>query len=79
MKRSERRILTTHVGSLPTLDSVDAMVAKRACGKARVEAGKEMLLSIVSMLTKLVEKFEGGGSHEEEGGGRVRQAFHSIV
>jgi len=29
MKRSDRRILTTHVGSLPTLDSVEAMVRRQ--------------------------------------------------
>jgi four helix bundle protein len=50
---------------------LDAMVAKRAYGKERIEGGKEMLLSIVSMLTKLVEKFEGTTPiGEEEGGGR---------
>ena len=41
MKRSERRILTTHVGSLPTLDSVDAMVAKqRAVGLDLINEGE---------------------------------------
>jgi four helix bundle protein len=49
---------------------LDALVAKRACGRERIEAGKELLLSIVSMLTKLVEKFEGVAVREEEGGGR---------
>jgi four helix bundle protein len=48
---------------------LDALVAKRACSKQRVDEGKE-LLSIVSMLTKLVEKF-GGSMPEEEGGGRA--------
>lgn len=47
---------------------LDALVAKRASTQARIEEGKEMLLSIVSMLTKLVERF--GGLVEEEGGGR---------
>lgn len=50
---------------------LDALVAKRACSKERIEAGKELLLSVVSMLTKLVEKFEGGAAQEEEGGGRA--------
>jgi four helix bundle protein len=50
---------------------LNAIVAKRACGKERIEAGKEMLLSIVSVLTKLVEKFEGVSGSEEEGGGRA--------
>jgi four helix bundle protein len=49
---------------------LDAMVAKKACGKERVQAGKEILLSVVSMLTKPVEKFEGGPMKEEDGGGR---------
>jgi four helix bundle protein len=49
---------------------LDALVAKRACKRERIEEGKEMLLSIVSMLTKLVEKF-GGSMQEEEGGGRA--------
>jgi 5-methyltetrahydropteroyltriglutamate--homocysteine methyltransferase len=41
MKRSERRILTTHVGSLPTLDSVDAMVAKqRSVGLDLINEGE---------------------------------------
>lgn len=49
---------------------LDALVAKRASTQARIEEGKEMLLSIVSMLTKLVEKF-GSLTQEEEGGGRA--------
>jgi 5-methyltetrahydropteroyltriglutamate--homocysteine methyltransferase len=41
MKRSDGRILTTHVGSLPTLDSVDAMVAKqRAIGLDVINEGE---------------------------------------
>jgi 5-methyltetrahydropteroyltriglutamate--homocysteine methyltransferase len=41
MKRSEGRILTTHVGSLPTLDSVDAMVARqRAAGLDLINEGE---------------------------------------
>lgn len=49
---------------------LDALAAKRACGKDRIAEGKDILLSIVSMLTKLVERF-GGGLQEEEGGGRA--------
>ena len=37
---------------------LDAIVAKGACPNARVEKGKDMLIRIVSMLTKLVLKFE---------------------
>src|SRR5262245_6941782 len=41
MKRSQSRILTTHVGSLPTLESVDAMVAKqRAVGLDLINEGE---------------------------------------
>jgi hypothetical protein len=36
----------------------DALVAKRACSAKRVEEGKAMLLRIVSMLTKLVDRFD---------------------
>jgi len=36
---------------------LDALVVKRACAKARIEHGKSLLVRIVSMLTKLVEKF----------------------
>src|SRR5262245_52512609 len=35
---------------------LDAMVAKRLCPSGRVVEGKQMLLRIVSMLTKLVER-----------------------
>jgi hypothetical protein len=34
------------------------LVAKRACSAKRVEEGKAMLLRIVSMLTKLVDRFD---------------------
>jgi four helix bundle protein len=49
---------------------LDALVAKQACTTERVQAGKEILLRIVSMLTKLVTKFEAdfgdaGTLHEE--------------
>ena len=37
---------------------LDAMVAMRCCPATRVEEGKEMLLRAVSMLTKLVERFD---------------------
>jgi four helix bundle protein len=43
---------------------LDALVAKRACGKDRVSEGKEMLVRIVSMLTKLVARFEGDDPSE---------------
>jgi four helix bundle protein len=38
---------------------LDALVAKRACAKERIIEGKELLVRIVSMLTKLVSRFEG--------------------
>jgi four helix bundle protein len=37
---------------------LDALVAKQACTADRVQPGKEILLRIVSILTKLVAKFE---------------------
>ena len=37
---------------------LDALVAKRACSMKRVEEGKAMLVRIVSMLTKLVDRFD---------------------
>jgi four helix bundle protein len=37
---------------------LDALVAKQACTAERVQPGKEILLRIVSILTKLVAKFE---------------------
>jgi len=41
MRRSERRILTTHVGSLPTEDSVQAVVAKqRSIGLDLINEGE---------------------------------------
>jgi four helix bundle protein len=41
---------------------LDAMVAKRACEAPRVEEGKGMLVRVVSMLCKLVERFDGNVS-----------------
>lgn len=37
---------------------LDAAVAKRLCGVERVQSGKEMLVRIVSMLSKLVDRFD---------------------
>ena len=37
---------------------LDALVAKRACLPNRTEQGKAMLVRIVSMLTKLVDRFD---------------------
>lgn len=44
---------------------LDALVAKQLCSLAEVSEGKELLLRIVSMLTKLVERFDR--LNEEEG------------
>ena len=41
---------------------LDALVAKRARTKDQVQGGKEMLFRIVSMLSKLVQRFEADGS-----------------
>ncbi|HYV29255.1 MAG TPA: four helix bundle protein [Candidatus Eisenbacteria bacterium] len=40
---------------------LDALVAKRLCNENRIQAGKDILVRIVSMLSKLVVKFEGTG------------------
>lgn len=37
---------------------LDALVAKRACKKERVFEGKDLLLSIVSILSALISRFE---------------------
>jgi len=37
---------------------LDALVAKGACSPERIEEGKGMLLRIVSMLSRLVQRFE---------------------
>jgi len=36
---------------------LDALVAKRACEQGRVERGKALLVRVVSMLSKLVDRF----------------------
>ena len=56
---------------------LDALVAKDACGSERTDEGKALLVRIVSMLTKLVARFETGDhgrSHQvrEEPGSRDR-------
>lgn len=45
---------------------LDALVAKRACNEERITEGKELLLRIVSMLSKLVQKFETGNELRED-------------
>ena len=45
---------------------LDAMVAKRATTCERVDPGKKKLLRIVSMLSKLVELFDGSASRLRE-------------
>jgi four helix bundle protein len=45
---------------------LDALVAKRLVTRTRVIEGKAMLLRIVSMLTRLVERFDSGASVVEE-------------
>ncbi len=47
---------------------LDALVAKKACSVERIQDGKEMLVRIVEMLTKLVQLFEGQGQVREESG-----------
>jgi four helix bundle protein len=45
---------------------LDALVAKGVCPAERIQEGKELLLRIVSMLTKLILKFEEPGALHEE-------------
>lgn len=45
---------------------LDAFVAKIACPSPRIEPGKEMLLRIVCMLTKLIVRFEESDRCREE-------------
>jgi four helix bundle protein len=41
---------------------LDAMVAKRACEEERILNGKALLVRIVSILCKLVERFDGNAT-----------------
>ncbi len=41
---------------------LDALVAKGICGEHEIEEGKQMLLRIASMLTKLIALFESSSS-----------------
>ena len=45
---------------------LDALVAKQACEDLRVKQGKEMLLRIVAMLTKLVQMYDADDRMREE-------------
>jgi four helix bundle protein len=45
---------------------LDSLVAKGVCTTQRIQEGKDMLIRIVSMLTKLVLKFEEGNTLHEE-------------
>ncbi len=47
---------------------LDALVAKRAATIERVAPGKEMLVRIVSMLSKLVDRFDSNDYRIEESG-----------
>jgi len=49
---------------------LDAMVAKQLCDKEEIGQGKEMLLRAVSVLSKLVEKFDHR-VREDEGDYRI--------
>ena len=51
---------------------LDALVAKGAVSAERIIEGKEMLIRIVSMLSKLVARFEEQGASDERGRGRGR-------
>lgn len=47
---------------------LDALVVKNACSQERIGEGKELLHRIVSMLTKLVQRFSGDGEVRETEG-----------
>jgi four helix bundle protein len=55
----------------------DALVAKGAVPAARIVEGKEMLIRVVSMLSKLVARFEEKGAADERGRGRGREGGES--
>jgi four helix bundle protein len=44
---------------------LDAAVAKGALNQERIQPGKELLIRVVSMLTRLVERYESGEKIEE--------------
>jgi four helix bundle protein len=44
---------------------LDALMAKRATSAARVAEGKALLIRVVSILSKLVERFEGRSGAEK--------------
>jgi len=44
---------------------LDALVAKALCSKEEIAEGKELLLRIVAMLTKLIERFDQRLNEEE--------------
>ena len=45
---------------------LDALVTVKVCGKERVIEGKKMLIRIVSMLSKLVSRFDPNAQIREE-------------
>jgi four helix bundle protein len=45
---------------------LDGLVAKKACSEERIQDGKRLLLRIVSVLSKLVARFEDPDSLREE-------------
>src|SRR5262249_50777689 len=45
---------------------LDAIVAKRACPEPRILEGKEIILRLVSILTKLIQVFEEEGKLRED-------------
>lgn len=45
---------------------LDALVAKGACAGERIDEGKDLLLSIVSILSKLVSRFDNPDRLREE-------------
>src|SRR5262249_62307877 len=56
---------------------LDASVAKGLAFLERIQPGKEMLVRIVAMLTKLVERFDPDQSRVGEGASGLTASFES--
>lgn len=52
---------------------LDALVAKGVCGEPEIEEGKQLLLRIASMLTKLIALFDSSSSSSSSSSSIVRE------
>ncbi len=53
---------------------LDALVAKGQCANERIIEGKQMLVRIVSMLSKLVDRFNDQNNYVREESGEYEDA-----